>query len=153
MPASEEETKALIAETSKRGQPIPPEVLEAAETIAGDSITKFYAADQARDDHGRFEDEGGGEAPSVEVVKSQAASVAHGRGQDSYRKSARYDVKIGGQVRGKIWADKAGYMEKPMWNIATINPDGSGIRSIHLVKSHEAAVEWVKNNHHRFTGK
>jgi hypothetical protein len=34
---SEEETKELAKDTSKRGQPIPPDVMEAAKSIAGDT--------------------------------------------------------------------------------------------------------------------
>ena len=89
--------------------------------------------------------------PKVEITKSQSASQAHGRGSDSYRTSGKYDAKIDGTIRGRIWADKAGYIEKPLWNIARIDPDGkSNIRPIHITRSHRAAIEWSENNHDKF---
>lgn len=66
---SKEETKELMMDVSPRGQPIPPDVMAAAEnSIAGDSKrSEFYAVDQDRDEQGRFADEG----------KSGDAALAH----------------------------------------------------------------------------
>jgi hypothetical protein len=91
-----------------------------------------------------------GESSGVEIQKSQKSTQAHGRGADAYRQSARYDIKIHGKLVGKIWADKAGYMQKPFWNVATINSDNTGIRQIHTTTSYEKAVQWVNDNSHHF---
>lgn len=75
---TEEETKQLVANSSPRGQPIPPGEMELAKSIAGDTKrSEFYAVDQDRDEHGRFEDEGKGkEYPKAGVITAEGVAAS-----------------------------------------------------------------------------
>jgi thioredoxin reductase len=84
--------------------------------------------------------------PRVEIRKSQPASVSYGRGMDNYRVPARHDIMVNGELRGKLWGTKQGYMQKPNWEVARINPDNTGIQSIRNFDSKQKAVDWINKN-------
>jgi hypothetical protein len=88
---------------------------------------------------------------TVEIKKSQAASVAHGRGSDSYRTPARYDIIVDGAVVGKLGGAKQTYMSIADWSVVLVNADGSIGREIRsMLRTKKAAVAWITANVDKF---
>jgi hypothetical protein len=87
----------------------------------------------------------------IEIKKSQSASVAHGRGSDSYRTPARYDILLDGKLVGKLGGAKQTYMANPDWSVVLVNQDGSIGREIRsMLRSKKAAVAWIESNVEQF---
>jgi hypothetical protein len=80
---------------------------------------------------------------TVTITKMRAASVAHGRGSDSYRTPAKYDVLVDGVLRGKLFGRPQRFRDLPKWEVYTVNPDNTGIRWVRLFGKKAAAVEWI----------
>lgn len=86
--------KEEVLETSNRGQPVPEDVLQRIEK------QEFYREDQSRDDHGRFEDEGGGGVAtkwtesdvSKELQRQYDDAMASGYDADKHK--AAYDKLV-----------------------------------------------------------
>ena len=83
---------------------------------------------------------------NLTVEKSQSASVAHGRGTDSYRSPARYDIKLDKVVVGKLGCAKMTYMAVADWSVDVINADGSFRRVRTMLRSKKAAIAWIHAN-------
>lgn len=88
-----------------------------------------------------------GSSSLVSIRKSRAASVAHGRGRDSYRTPAGYDIVIDNVLRGRLLGKPQRFMSLPEWEVYAMNPDGSNIRSVRpMLKSKQAAIDWINSN-------
>jgi hypothetical protein len=88
---------------------------------------------------------------TLSIKKSQSASVAHGRGNDSYRTPARYDITVDGVVVGKLGCSKMTYMAVADWSVVLVNADGSIGREIRsMLRSKKAAITWIHANADKF---
>jgi hypothetical protein len=89
----------------------------------------------------------------IEIKKEVAAGRSWGSAGNNYRTSGRYAIVIDGQLRGKLWA--AGvqrYMDRPVWEICTVNPDDTNIRPLRTIWTggKKAAVAWITANVEKF---
>ena len=89
----------------------------------------------------------------IKIKKIESAGRSWGSPGNNYRTSGKYAIIIDGVLRGKMWA--AGvqrYMDRPAWEILTVNPDDTGIRSLRTIMSggRKAAIAWIQANVEKF---
>ena len=78
------------------------------------------------------------------ITKERAATVAYGRGRDSYRTPARYAVlDAAGTKVGIILGSATGYMESTKWEVCWVSPTTGMPRVVYYAKSYRDAKAWA----------
>jgi len=83
---------------------------------------------------------------TITIQKFRGPSQAHGRGSDSYRTPAKYDVLVDGILRGKLFGRPQRFRDLPQWEVYTINPDNTGIQWVRLFRKKADALVWIHAN-------